>query len=166
MLGFALDDDLGDRDDRRRRQASPTDFRDNLPKPLDWVDQATHGRPVTYLGQEIKDPNGVWLTEFWNRSIKHVDSLDGSAPGPGPTASAGPARAPTERSPATTAPYVLADTGVVLQAPVVAPERRQLRLYRGRRPWRLLYALQQVYPDGWCPDWCSYTYFKPGQRAS
>ena len=39
----------------------------------------------TYLGQAIIDPNGEILTEFWNRSIKHVDSLDGTAPGPGPT---------------------------------------------------------------------------------
>lgn len=56
----------------------------NLPKPLDWVDEATGGKPVVYLGQRIQDPNGVWLTEFWNRSIKKVWSTDGTAPGPAP----------------------------------------------------------------------------------
>ena len=42
-----------------------------------------------------------------------------------------------------------------------------LMLYRkpAHRPWRLLDALQQVYSDGWCPEWCSYTYFKPNQRG-
>ena len=34
-----------------------------------------------------------WLTEFWNRSIEHVWTLDGSAPGPGPDAHARPADA-------------------------------------------------------------------------
>lgn len=141
-------------------------FRANLPAQLNWVDIATHGQPVTYLGQEIRDPNGLWLTEFWNRSIKHVDSLDGSAPGPGPTGT------PNIEDPAGTlsgyadVPYVLADNGVVLQATVVRAEK-QGRLYRKPpdHPWRLLYALQQVYSDGWCPSWCSYTYFKPGLRG-
>ena len=43
-----------------------------------------------------------------------------------------------------------------------------MRLYRKppNRPWRLLDAVQQVYSDGpWCPDWCSFTYFKPGYRG-
>ena len=79
-----LDAHLRDRHDRRHRQ-----LRQPVPhRPagsLNWVDRHVHGQPVTYLGQEIKDPNGLWLTEFWNRSLKHVDSLDGSAPGPGPT---------------------------------------------------------------------------------
>ena len=60
-------------------------FRDNLPRKLDWIDARVGGGPVTYLGQAIIDPNGLLLTEFWNRSITRVASLDGSAPGPGPT---------------------------------------------------------------------------------
>ncbi len=144
-------------------------FRDHLAKPLTWVDRDTNGKPVTYLGQEIKDPNGPWLTEFWNRSIKHVDSLDGSAPGPGPTGT------PVVETPTGTlsgyadVPYVLADNGVVLQAPIVQSQNQgTLRLYRKPvgRPWRLLDALQQVYSDGWCPEWCSYTYFKPNERGT
>ena len=60
-------------------------FLRNLPAPKDWIDTATDGAPTLYLGQKIADPNGLWLYEFWNRSIKRVYSLDGTAPGPGPT---------------------------------------------------------------------------------
>ena len=42
----------------------------NLPAPPDWVDRATGGEPTLYLGQKIADANGLWLHEFWNRSIK------------------------------------------------------------------------------------------------
>ena len=60
-------------------------FRANLPADLSWVDHAVHGGSVTFLGQGTDDLDGENLTEFWNRSVKHVDSLDGLAPGPGPT---------------------------------------------------------------------------------
>jgi hypothetical protein len=144
-------------------------FRDHLPAQLNWVDISSHGQPVTYLGQEIKDPNALWLTEFWNRSLEHVDSLDGSAPGPGPTGTPNVENATGRLSGYDKVPYVLADDGVVLQATVVHSEQNGvLRLYRKPRdrPWRLLYALQQVYSDGWCPGWCSYTYYKPNQRGT
>ena len=55
----------------------------NLPQPPTWVDRETGGKPALYFGQKITDPNGLWLLEFWNRSIQRVWSLDGSAPGPG-----------------------------------------------------------------------------------
>ena len=57
----------------------------------------------------------------------------------------------------------------MLQAPIVQSQNQgTLELYRKPvdRPWRLLDALQQVYSDGWCPEWCSYTYFKPNQRGT
>ena len=44
----------------------------NLPQPPTWVDRATGGEPTLYLGQKISDANGLWLLEFWNRSIKRV----------------------------------------------------------------------------------------------
>jgi hypothetical protein len=143
-------------------------LRGHLPAQLNWVDLASHDQPVTYLGQEIKDPNGVWLTEFWNRSIKHVDSLDGSAPGPGPAGTPNVETASGKLSGYDQTPYILADGGVVLQATVVHTEQHgTLRLYQkpADHPWRLLYALQQVYADGWCPEWCTYTYFKPDERG-
>jgi len=141
-----------------------TSFRNNLPKPLDWVDQATGRQSTVYLGQAIRDPNGENLTEFWNRSITRVESLDGTAPGPGPTPSANLLRSDGLLSHIGRAPFVLADSGVNLNAPVVAHNGSMI-LYRARGPWRLTDAVQQVFPDGWCADWCAYTYFKPGQKG-
>ena len=57
----------------------------------------------------------------------------------------------------------------MLQAPIVQSQNQgTLTLYRKPvdRPWRLLDAVQQVYSDGWCPEWCAYTYFKPNQRGT
>jgi Dolichyl-phosphate-mannose-protein mannosyltransferase len=141
-----------------------TTFANNLPKPLDWVDRATGRTPTAYVGQAIKDPDGENLTEFWNRSITKVESTDGSAPGPGPTPSANILRADGLLSNLEGARYVLADTGVNLNAPVVATNGA-MTLYRAKGPWRLADYDQQVYPDTWCPDWCSYTYFEPGQTG-
>jgi hypothetical protein len=141
-----------------------TTFANNLPKPLDWVDQANGRTPTTYLGQAIKDPNGENLTEFWNRSITTVESTDGSAPGPGPTPSASLLRPDGLLSNLDGARYVLGDSGVNLNAPVVATNGA-MTLYRAKGPWRMADYEQQVYPDTWCPDWCSYTYFKPGQTG-
>ena len=58
----------------------------NLPKPHDWVDRAAGDGTVTMLGQRMSDdPLGVPSTEFWNRSIVKVWSVDGTGPGPGHT---------------------------------------------------------------------------------
>ena len=63
-----------------------------LPKPLGWVDEATGGKPAVYIGQKIADPNAIWSMEFWNRDVRKVWSLDGTAPGPGPILTPEPAR--------------------------------------------------------------------------
>jgi hypothetical protein len=142
-----------------------TKFRNNLPAQLNWIDQRVHGAPVTYLGQEIKDPNGLFETEFWNRSIKHVDSLDGSAPGPGPTYAPNIVSTDGRLDGLDGVPYIVADNGVTLQAKVV--ERwNQLVLYQATGPWRLLQAAQQVYSDRWVPAWSTFTYFKPGLKGT
>ena len=57
-----------------------------LPKPANWLDKETRGRSVVFLGQAIKDSNPINLLEFWNRSLTKVWALDGTAPGPGATA--------------------------------------------------------------------------------
>jgi hypothetical protein len=140
------------------------DFRQNLPTPLNWVDIASHGQPVTYLGQAIVDANGELLTEFWNRSIITVDSLDGTAPGPGPT------YRPLVLNPSgllsgITTNYILADNGVTLDGTRVANEGEMV-LYHHVGGWHLLDNSEQVYSDGWCPEYCAYTYFKPHQRGT
>ncbi|MEI8104871.1 MAG: hypothetical protein WCH31_03385 [Actinomycetes bacterium] len=129
-----------------------------LPDQRDWVDQATGGSKVTYLGQLMFNDNELWLTEFWNRSVSHVASLDGTAPGPGPVSGPGVIGTDGELSHPTGDPYVLAGNGVHLEAELVA-SRNGLNLYRLDGSWRLRDELQQVFADGWAPDWCTYTFF-------
>jgi hypothetical protein len=133
---------------------------------LAWVDHRVGSERVTYLGQQIQDPNGLLLTVFWNRSIRHVYSLDGKAPGPGPTGTpdfVAPDGTLSRLPPDTK--YVLTDNGVALQQPVV-DRWGLLTLYRKDGPWRLLDGAQQLYSDGWVPGWSSDTYFRPGQKGT
>ena len=73
---------------RRRRRStrttSPPSSTTGCRSRSDWVDEATGGKPAVYIGQKIADPNGIWSMEFWNRNVRRVWSLDGTAPGPGP----------------------------------------------------------------------------------
>jgi type II secretory pathway pseudopilin PulG len=95
----------------------------NFPSPPNWLDKATGQESTIYLGQRIpQTPNGIWLMEFWNRSLRYVWSLDGTAPGPGTTPpgfvtpDAGPDGRLTGRSIPTGAPpgvnYIVADQGI------------------------------------------------------
>jgi hypothetical protein len=91
--------------------------------------------------------------------------MDGLAPGPGPTGTPDIVSADgrLSRMPADS-DYVLADSGITLQAPIIA-SWGPMRLYRKQGPWRLADAQQQVYSDGWAPGWSTYTYFRPGQKG-
>ena len=119
--------------------------------PLDWVDKATNKRGVTYLGQDLElgDPHGLWLTEFWNQSIKHAYTLDSSYPGPGPSVTPGLRKANGTLTDDPGTPYVLADGGVTLAAHKVA-EHGSLILYKlPSHPWKLRESAIGVTPDGW-----------------
>ena len=123
----------------------------NLPRPYDWVDQATNGRSVVVIGQRLTDPTGVQLTEFFNPSIKKVWSLDGTAINVG----AGPILTPDldavdgTLTPVPGTDYALAVNGVRLQAPVVAQQKDAV-LYRiDGGPLRLQDALVGRETDGW-----------------
>jgi Dolichyl-phosphate-mannose-protein mannosyltransferase len=121
-----------------------------LPKPNDWVQEATNGGSVVVLGQQITDATNIWLTEFFNPSVELMWSLDGSAVNVG-----GPILTPDldavdgtlKQVPGTE--YVLAVNGVRLQAPIVA-ERKDAVLYRvGGGPIKLQDALVGRQSDGW-----------------
>ena len=85
-------------------------------------------------------------------------------PGPGPTGTPEIVSTRRARSRACrqTAEYVLTDNGVTPAGDDRSTRWGQLTLYRKDGPWRLLDAEQQVYADGWAPEWSTYTYFKPG----
>ncbi|HUG65651.1 MAG TPA: hypothetical protein VMK83_10575 [Gaiellaceae bacterium] len=122
----------------------------NLPRPYDWVEEATGDGSVVVLGQQISDATGIWLTEFFNPSVRKVWSLDGTAEKVG-----GPILTPDldavdgTLTPVPGTQYVLAVNGVTLQAPVVA-QRENAVLYRiDDSPVQLREALVGRESDGW-----------------
>jgi len=136
-------------------------FVDNLPKPLNWLDRATHKQGTTYLGQDINDPTGLWLIEFWNRSLKHVDSLDATAPGPGPTLTPGLEKPDGTLRGDDGSRYVLADNGVRVIGKVVW-RRGDLRLTRiDAHPWRLQQTIYGRDSGGWIRSDGTLAYFGP-----
>lgn len=126
-------------------------FATNFVHPFDWVDQAVGGGSVTLVGQQFTDTNGIYLTEFWNRSIKHVWSVDTTspAPGPGPTLSPDLARPDGTLTPSPGTGYALAVNGVALQAPVVARQPGQTLYRLGGGPLELAFSQLGVDNDGW-----------------
>lgn len=119
--------------------------------PLDWVDRKTHHQGVTYLGQNLNlsQPLGLWLTEFWNPSIKHAYTLDSTYPGPGPSVTPGLIKANGALSDDPGTPYVLADNGVQVVGQKIA-SHGSLVLYRvSKHPWRVRQSASGISPDGW-----------------
>jgi hypothetical protein len=123
---------------------------DNLPRPYDWVEKATDGGSVVVLGQQIADPTGIWLTEFFNPSVRKMWSLDGSAQYVG-----GPILTPDldavdgTLTPLPDTDYALAVNGVRLQAQIVAQQKDSV-LYRiDGGPLQLQDALVGRQTDGW-----------------
>lgn len=138
-----------------------------VPQPATWVDAATKGASVVFLGQQIKDANPVNLLEFWNRSLVKVWSLDGTAPGPGPTLTPNLERPDgTLTSPGTA--FVLVTAGVDADGAQQGPSvggYRLLRLTDGRL--RLRSAATGIYPDGWMGAQASYAKYDmaPGEHG-
>ncbi len=125
-------------------------FDNNLPKPYEWVEDATGGGSVVVIGQGIKDATNIWLTEFFNPSVRKMWSLDGSAKEVG-----GPILTPDldavdgTLTPNPETEYALAINGVKLQAPIV-DERKDAILYRiDGRPLVLQDTVVGRTTDGW-----------------
>lgn len=117
-------------------------------EPRDWIDRASGGRDVLYLGQGIQNPNPIFLTEFWNRSLRRVWSLDGTAPGPGPVLTPDLSDADGRLAPDPGVPFVLAEPGVDVVGEVAAA-RGPWRLVRLEGPLRLAQARTGITADGW-----------------
>ena len=124
----------------------------NLPSPYDWVENETGGKSVVVVGQQVADPTNVWLTEFFNPSIRKMWSLDGTAPGPGPILTPDLVAADGTLTPPPGTDYALGINGVELQAQLV--ERRgTTTLYRlDGGPLKLGSAVTGLYSDGWIGD--------------
>jgi hypothetical protein len=145
---------------------SSRDLLRNFPSPPNWVDRVTRGQTALYLGQGITDPNGIWQIEFWNRSLRYVWSLDGTAIRAGaPTLTPDLSGPSGTLSPDPRVPYAIAEPGVDLVGGVVA-QRSRWRLYRLAQPLRLQHAATGIFSDGWTGATSGYSqYHTPGERA-
>ena len=122
----------------------------NLFHPYDWVDRITGDESVVVLGQAITDPTGIWETEFFNRSIRKMWSLDGTAIRVGsPILTPDLKAANGTLTPSPGTQYALALNGIELQEPLVTQVRNE-RLYRlDGKPMRLAAAIIGQESDGW-----------------
>jgi hypothetical protein len=142
------------------------------PRPLEWIRQATSGRPSVYVGQEILQPSDIWLQSFWNPSLVQMRSLDGTPGGKGPLRSfrgipaTGDIRLISPRKNGelpvpTGVEYLVADEGVTGAGRPIA-EGERWRIYTGKR---LRSATVGVYTDGWMGKRSTYTVFDGPARA-
>jgi hypothetical protein len=148
-------------------------FAENIRRPFTWVDDHTHGAPTLYLGQQMKDQNGEWLLEFWNRSIKAVWSLDGTAQGPGPVLTPDPSASEGALSHDPGYPYVVEERGIDVVGTEVARHRHVAggalepwRLIRIAPPLRLRGSVTGVFPDGWAGSFSSYTRYSTADNRA
>jgi hypothetical protein len=140
---------------------------DNIEQPYDWIDRETGGAPTLYLGQRLTDFNGLWQMEFWNRSLKHVWSTDGSAPGPGPTLTPDLVNARTGAITPADVEYVVADPGIDLvgeqkgkpHVHLAAGTPTGWRLFEVEKPLRLQNSTRGVFQDGWAGKLSDYSQF-------
>ena len=149
-------------------------YAQNLPQPLDWIDRATGQAGTTFIGQDISSGQalGINLLEFWNRSVKNIWSLDGSAPGPGPVVTPDLADRFGTLTSDPGLPFVVATDRVNLVGPIVATRPGQTLRRIDKHPWRLREASYGVSDDGWIsgsgdgtPATGTYAYFGP-ERTS
>ncbi len=121
----------------------------NLPKPNDWIDRAAGDGSVVVLGQQM-EAIGSNLTEFWNRSITKVWSVDGTGPGPGDTLTPDLEDIDGTLSPDPETDFVLAANGVDVVGPQVARnDAAGATLVRLDGPIRLRSNETGITEDGW-----------------
>jgi hypothetical protein len=148
-------------------------FLSNIRGDPSWLDKRTGGASTLYLGQQMQDSNGEWLLEFWNRSLRAVWSLDGTAQGPGPFLTPDLHATDGTLSPDPHYEYVVADRGIRVEGQILGRHMHKAggtdlpwTLYRAASPLRLRWAFVGVQPDGWMSSDSSYTrYASPGGRA-
>lgn len=138
-------------------------FSSNIQKPLDWLDKANGGEPTIYIGQNITDPTGIQELEFWNRSIRWMWSVDGSAirvGSPVLTPDLGRVSGKLLQSRGRPAPaeakFVVADEGLNIVGTPVATHKhlvgggpRNWVLWTIEPPLRLSFSATGLSDDGW-----------------
>jgi hypothetical protein len=142
----------------------------NFPNPPEWLDRADGGRGAIFLGQGLTNQSlGLNLIEFWNRSLKAMWSLDGTAPGPGPTLTPNLAETDGKLFPDPPVDYLVAGDGVNLVGEKVGTwvgAGHPWTVYRIEHPLRTAQSVTGLDADGWSttepPAYNQYS--TPGRR--
>ena len=125
---------------------------DAFPRPVDWLDRETQGRPALFLGQNVDAGEAItiWTLEFWNPTLKHVWSIDGTAPGPGPTLTPDLVQLDGRLYPDPPVDYVVADKGIdLVGTKLETPQQTGWQLFRIEHPLRVQHSVTGISPDGW-----------------
>ena len=136
----------------------------STPQPVDWVDRTTGGASTLFLGQQINDPNPLFLLEFWNRSIKRVWSIDGTAPVPSLSPDLGSPNGTL--SPQVDVGWVVTGNGVEVVGERVGEPHGGMTLFRVAPPLRFRYAQNGVSNDGWMGAHATYAQYAPDEGRS
>ena len=133
-----------------------------LPRPLDWIDGATHGGRAVYIGQRLTRTTDVELLSFWNRSVVGLFTLDAPPNGVFARAWLDPGGRLTFP---TGARFVVADAGVVPLGRRVV-QRGRWTVYSVQPPIRIASAAVGVFADRWMGRNASYWFFTGNRRGT
>jgi hypothetical protein len=140
-------------------------LRSAVPEPPNWVDNVTGGKSTMFLGQSIADGNPVYVTEFWNRSIVAMGTLDDVDVGPGPTLQIVPYARDGRVVNDPGVDYVVTSSLGVEPRGTLAYRTGDWRLYRVPRPLRLRSEVTGIYSDGWSGPKAAVSYFGDGEAG-
>lgn len=138
-----------------------------------WVDERLRGGSASVLYGSSADPSReaavLWQTEFWNRRVAAVYSLNASDPAALPFQAATLDRASGRiraRGLANALPrYFIVERSLELAGDPIAERPPGLVLYRVTPPPRLARAAEGIYADGWMGERSAYSqYATPGAR--
>jgi len=156
----------------------------NMATPRDWVDRASHGKPVIFLGANLNNAaaqDTLYEAEFWNRSIVGQWTIDGATISPTNTPNIDGLGRLLYTNDANdyylTTPDVDLD-GTLLVGPdasaasdVTQPATSYYNLWKVNHPLRLAHVTRGLTADGWAtspdgrPATVSYSQFvTPGYR--
>jgi hypothetical protein len=135
------------------------------PRPLDWIDRATHGAPAVYVGQaKLRGPEILSLA-FWNNSLGRMVTLGGETVY-GLVFQTNIASGDGRLSDPKRADYVVSDQEVEVAGQRVAHAKRW-NIERVYGPVRVNAFETGIWQDGWMEESSAYTRFAPiGGRAS
>jgi hypothetical protein len=129
------------------------------PRPLDWIERATAGRPTTYVGQPVLRAPEILSLAFWNPSVTRMLTVHGT-PVFGLIDIARIRSMDGLLATRDSTPFVVADREVQIDGRWIARAKRW-DLYRVHGPPRLRSFEAGVWQDGWMESESSYDRFSP-----